>query len=132
MMAKAIATESKLNFIGIKGPELFSKYVGESERAIRNLFRKARAFSPCIIFFDEIDALASQRNDQSDVTNRVLGQLLTEMDGVEGLKEVVIIAATNRPEILDEALTRPGRFDHLIYVGPPDLPARKQIFQICL
>jgi AAA family ATPase len=97
MMAKAIATESKLNFIGIKGPELFSKYVGESERAVRNIFKRARACSPCVIFFDEIDALASQRSGGTEVADRVLCQLLNEMDGIEGLKEVAIVAATNRP-----------------------------------
>lgn len=97
MMAKAIATESKLNFISIKGPELFSKYVGESERAIRNIFKRARACSPCVIFFDEIDALATQRSGSTEVTDRVLCQLLNEMDGIEGLKEVAIVAATNRP-----------------------------------
>lgn len=124
MTAKAIATESSLNFIAIKGPELFSKYVGDSEKAIRDLFRRARLCSPCIIFFDEIDAIATQRSVNTDVSERVLCQLLTEMDGVESLKNVIIVAATNRPDIIDKALTRPGRFDHLIYVPPPDFDSR--------
>jgi SpoVK/Ycf46/Vps4 family AAA+-type ATPase len=130
MIAKAIATESSLNFIAIKGPELFSKFVGDSEKAIRDLFRRARLCSPCIIFFDEIDAIATQRSVNTDVSERVLCQLLTEMDGVEGLKNVIIVAATNRPDIIDKALTRPGRFDHLIYVPPPDFEGRLQIFKL--
>lgn len=120
MMAKAIATESSLNFMAIKGPELFSKYVGDSEKAIRSLFKRARLYSPTVLFFDEIDAIASNRNAETDVHDRVLLQLLTEMDGIETLTQVIVIAATNRPDTLDKALTRPGRFDHLLYVGPPD------------
>eukprot|EP01016_Furgasonia_blochmanni_P057240 TRINITY_DN9902_c0_g1_i3.p1 TRINITY_DN9902_c0_g1~~TRINITY_DN9902_c0_g1_i3.p1 ORF type:complete len:404 (-),score=72.11 TRINITY_DN9902_c0_g1_i3:66-1277(-) len=130
MTAKAIATESNLNFIAIKGPELFSKYVGDSEKAIRNLFKRARLCAPCVIFFDEIDAIATQRSSNTDVSERVLCQLLNEMDGVESLKSVIVVAATNRPDIIDAALMRPGRFDHLIYVPPPDLQARTEIFRI--
>ncbi len=120
MIAKAVATESKLNFMAIKGPELFSKYVGDSEKAIRELFSRARLCSPCVIFFDEIDAIAGERGEGSDVNQRVLTQLLTEMNGIETLKGVIVIAATNRPDILDKALIRPERFDKLIYIPPPD------------
>ncbi|KAG1682390.1 Spermatogenesis-associated protein 5 [Nymphon striatum] len=133
MIAKALATESGLNFFSIKGPELFGKWVGESERAVREVFRKARAASPAIIFFDEIDALASERGSSSGssgVGDRVLTQLLTEMDGVEFLENVVVVAATNRPDMIDEALMRPGRFDRKVYVPLPDLKAREQIFKI--
>ncbi|EAR89093.2 AAA family ATPase CDC48 subfamily protein (macronuclear) [Tetrahymena thermophila SB210] len=130
MIAKAIATESKLNFLAVKGPELFSKYVGDSEKAIREVFRRARLCAPSVIFFDEIDAIATQRSVNTDVSERVLIQMLTEMDGFEGLKNVVIVAATNRPEIIDKALTRPGRFDHLIYVPPPDIDCRREILKI--
>ena len=129
MMARAVATESSMNFVAVKGPEVFSKWVGESEQAIRDLFRKARQASPCVIFFDEIDAIASQREGgDGGVSNRVLTQLLTEMDGVSGLKQVVVIAATNRPHVLDPALLRPGRLDRIVYVGLPDEQARKSIW----
>mgnify|MGYP001202752740 CR=1 FL=1 len=120
LMAKAVATESGMNFIAVKGPELFNKWVGESERAVAEIFRKARAASPAVVFFDEIDALASQRGGDGDsggVADRVLSQLLTELDGVRPLKQVVVLAATNRPDLLDPALLRPGRFDKLVYIG---------------
>jgi transitional endoplasmic reticulum ATPase len=129
MMARAVATESSMNFIAIKGPEIFSKWVGESEQAIRDIFRKARQASPCVVFFDEIDAIATQRGSgDSGVSNRVLTQLLTEMDGVSSLKQVVVIAATNRPHVLDPALLRPGRLDRIVYVGLPDPGARYSIW----
>ena len=121
MIAKAIATESKLNFLAVKGPELFSKYVGDSEKGVREIFKKARSCAPSVIFFDEIDAVASARSGETDVSDRVLIQILIEIDGIEELNDVIIIAATNRPDTLDKALTRPGRFDHLVYVPPPDL-----------
>ena len=115
--------------MAIKGPELFSKYVGDSEKAIRELFSRARLCSPCVIFFDEIDAIAGEREQGSDVNQRVLTQLLTEMNGIETLKGVIVIAATNRPDILDKALIRPERFDKLIYIGPPDYEGRLAIWQ---
>jgi transitional endoplasmic reticulum ATPase len=133
LLAKAAANESEANFISVKGPELLNKFVGESEKAIREVFRKARQASPCIIFFDEIDSVAPVRGSSSgdsNVTERVISQFLTEMDGLEELRNVVIIAATNRPDIVDPALLRPGRFDRLLLVPPPDLEARKQIFRI--
>jgi transitional endoplasmic reticulum ATPase len=131
-MAKAAAHESEANFISIKGPELLSKWVGESEKGVREVFRKARQASPCIVFFDEIDAIAPTRGlgSESHVTERVISQLLTELDGLEVLSNVIIIAATNRPDIIDAALLRPGRFDRLLYVPPPDKEARTQIFKI--
>lgn len=130
MMARAVATESSMNFIAVKGPELFSKWVGESEQAIRDLFRKARQASPCVIFFDEIDAIATQRDSgDGGVGNRVLTQLLTEMDGVSAARKLVVIAATNRPHVLDPALIRPGRLDRLVYVGLPDHEARVNIWK---
>ncbi|MDG6243331.1 MAG: CDC48 family AAA ATPase [Methanolobus sp.] len=134
MLAKAVATESEANFISIKGPELLSRYVGESERAVRETFRKAKQAAPTIVFFDEIDSMASERGSSIDThtTERVVSQILTEIDGVEELKDVVIIAATNRPDIVDPALLRPGRFDRLIYVRPPDSPGREKIFNIHL
>ncbi len=133
LLARAVATESEANFISIKGPEVFSKWVGESERAIREVFRKARMSAPAIIFFDEIDALVPRRGAgyaDSGVTERVISQLLTEIDGIETLQEVVVLAATNRPDILDPAIMRPGRLDRLIYVPEPDEEARLQIFKI--
>ena len=133
LMAKAAANESEANFISIKGPELLSKWVGESEKGIREVFRKARQAAPCIIFFDEIDAIAPTRGGgfgDSHVTERVISQMLTELDGLEVLTNVVVIAATNRPDIIDPALLRPGRFDRLLYVPPPDQESRKQIIQI--
>ncbi|MET1101648.1 MAG: CDC48 family AAA ATPase, partial [Pyrodictiaceae archaeon] len=133
LLAKAAATESGANFIAVRGPEILSKWVGESEKAIRQIFRRARQVAPTIIFFDEIDAIAPARglrHDTSGVTDRIVNQLLTEMDGIEPLRNVVVIAATNRPDILDPALLRPGRFDRLIYVPPPDKDARLQILRI--
>ncbi|HID05343.1 MAG TPA: AAA family ATPase [Candidatus Caldiarchaeum subterraneum] len=132
LLAKAVATESQANFISVKGPEVLSKWVGESEKAIREIFRKARETAPCIIFFDELDSIAPRRGIHTDagVTDRIVNQLLTEMDGMQSLKGVVVIGATNRPDILDPALLRPGRFDRVLYVPPPDKPARLQIFKI--
>jgi transitional endoplasmic reticulum ATPase len=134
MIAKAVAATSEANFISIKGPELISKWVGESEKGVREVFRKARQAAPCVIFFDELDAVAPRRGGGSEgdahVTERVISQMLTELDGLEDLKGVVVIGATNRPDIIDEALLRPGRFDRLLEVPPPDKDARKHIFQI--
>ncbi|XP_045887224.1 ATPase family protein 2 homolog [Micropterus dolomieu] len=133
MIAKALANESGLNFLAIKGPELLSKYVGESERAVREVFRKARAVAPSIVFFDEIDALASERGSSSGsgaVGDRVLAQLLTEMDGIEQLRDVTVLAATNRPDMIDKALMRPGRLDRIVYVPLPDAPTRLEIFSL--
>ena len=133
LLAKAVATESGANFISVKGPEVLSKWVGESERAIRVIFRRARQAAPCVVFFDEIDAIAPKRGlrmDTSGVTDRIVNQLLTEMDGIEKLENVVVIAATNRPDILDPALLRPGRFDRIIYVPPPDAESRYEIFKV--
>lgn len=133
LMAKAAAHESEANFISIKGPELLSKWVGESEKGVREVFRKARQAAPCIVFFDEIDAIAPTRGGMggdSHVTERVISQLLTELDGLEVLSNVIIIAATNRPDIIDAALLRPGRFDRLLYVPPPEKESRIKIFKI--
>ncbi len=131
LLAKAVASESEANFISVKGPALLNKYVGESERGVREVFRKAKLAHPCIIFFDEIDALAPRRGSGSnDVTDRVLSQLLTELDGIEALKEVVVLAATNRLDILDPALLRAGRFDQIFEFPAPDLAARRQIFAV--
>jgi len=133
LFAKAAATESQANFISMKGPELLSKWVGESEKAVRELFRKARAAAPCIVFIDEIDAVASVRGFEdsgSRVTERVVNSLLTELDGLQNLKNVVVLAATNRPDILDAALMRPGRFDKVIEIPEPDEATRLEIFKI--
>ncbi len=132
LIAKAVASESGANFIPVRGPQLLSKWVGESERAVREIFRKARQVSPSIIFFDEIDALAPARGTSSDshVIDNVLNQILTEMDGLEELKDVVIMGATNRPDIVDPALLRAGRFDRLVYIGEPSLEDRKKIISI--
>ena len=132
MLAKAVATESEANFIAVKGPEFLNKWVGESEKAVRETFRKARQASPCVIFMDEIDSIAPERGTggDSNVTERVISQMLTEMDGLESLNDVVVIAATNRPDIMDPALLRPGRFDKSIYIGPPDKDSRRSIFGI--
>ena len=133
MLARAVATESEANFITIKGPEVFSKWVGESEKAIREVFRKARMASPTVIFFDEFDSLVPGRgmgHSDSGVSERVISQLLTEMDGLISLEDVVIIAATNRPDIVDPAILRPGRFDRLIYVSEPDQESRQNIFKL--
>ncbi|MEM0440996.1 MAG: CDC48 family AAA ATPase [Candidatus Caldarchaeum sp.] len=132
LLAKAVATESQANFISVKGPEVLSKWVGESEKAVREIFRKARETAPCIIFFDELDSIAPRRGIHTDagVTDRIVNQLLTEMDGMQSLKGVVVMGATNRPDILDPALLRPGRFDRVLYVPPPDKAARLAIFKI--
>ena len=133
LLAKAVATESEANFISVKGPEVLSKWVGESEKAIREIFRKARSVAPSIIFFDEIDAIAPRKDSgfgDSHVTERVISQLLTEMDGLESLRGVVIIAATNRPDLLDPALLRPGRFDRILEVPVPDKETRLKILKI--
>ncbi|HRR54715.1 MAG TPA: AAA family ATPase, partial [Candidatus Methanomethylicus sp.] len=133
LLAKAVATESSANFISVKGPEVLSKWVGESEKAVREIFKKARQTAPCIIFFDEIDSIAPQRgNGSSDsgVTERMVNQLLSEMDGMVSLKNVVVIAATNRPDIVDAALLRPGRFDRNVYIPLPDKAAREEIFKV--
>lgn len=132
LLAKAVSNESEANFISIKGPELLSKYVGESERAVRETFRKAKQAAPTVVFFDEIDSIAPQRSSASDthVSERVVSQILTELDGVEELKDVIIVAATNRPDMVDPALLRPGRFDRLIYIKPPDNASREKIFEI--
>jgi transitional endoplasmic reticulum ATPase len=133
LLARAVATESEANFVTIKGPEVFSKWVGESEKAIREVFRKGRMAAPAVIFFDEFDSLVPRRGmgyGDSGVTSRVISQLLTEMDGVITLEDVVVIAATNRPDIVDPAVLRPGRFDRLIYVPDHDEKARLEIFKI--
>eukprot|EP00794_Sanderia_malayensis_P007314 gene7315-8132_t len=132
LLAKALATESGLNFISIKGPELFSKYFGESEKAVREVFHKARATAPSIVFFDEIDALGVQRDggNKSSVGERVLAQMLTEIDGIEGLQGVLVMAASNKPHLIDDALLRPGRIDRIIYVPLPDQATRREIIDI--
>ncbi|KAI9223444.1 P-loop containing nucleoside triphosphate hydrolase protein [Blastocladiella britannica] len=132
LVAKALANESKLNFLAVKGPELYSKWVGDSEKAIYQVFRKARAAAPSIIFFDEIDAIAGKRSqgDGQSVSDRVLSQLLNELDGVEPLVNVTVVAATNRPDLIDPALLRPGRIDRILYVGPPDQEARREILKL--
>jgi transitional endoplasmic reticulum ATPase len=133
MLARAVATESEANFISIKGPEVFSRWVGESEKAIREIFRKARMASPAVIFFDEVDSLVPRRgrgDGDSGVTERVISQLLTEMDGIMPLEDIIVIAATNRPDIVDSAILRPGRFDRLIYVPEPDEATKLEIFKI--
>ncbi len=132
LLAKAVATESEANFLSIKGPEIFSKWVGESEKAIREIFKKAKQTAPSIIFLDEIDAIAPRRGsyEGTRVTETVVNQLLTSIDGLEQMSDVVVIGATNRPDILDPSLLRPGRFDELVMVGIPDKEARKEIFKI--
>ncbi|KDQ26146.1 hypothetical protein PLEOSDRAFT_1094203 [Pleurotus ostreatus PC15] len=133
VLARACACESGVNFLAVKGPELLNKFVGESERAVREIFRKARAASPSIIFFDEIDALASSRGTGGDTASShegVLTSLLNEMDGVQELLGVTIIGATNRPDAIDSALMRPGRLDRILYVGPPDQSGREEILRI--
>ncbi len=132
LLAKSVATESEANFISVRGPELLSKWVGESERGVREVFRRARQASPCVIFFDEIDALAPVRGLGGDsmVTERVVSQLLTELDGIQSLSGVVVLAATNRMDMVDPALLRAGRFDKLLYIPPPDKAARRMILEI--
>ncbi|KAL1680152.1 P-loop containing nucleoside triphosphate hydrolase protein [Schizophyllum commune] len=130
VLARACACESGVNFVAVKGPELLNKYVGESERAVREIFRKARAAAPAIVFFDEIDALATSRDADARAHEGVLTSLLNEMDGVQELLGVTIIGATNRPEVLDSALMRPGRLDRLLYIGPPDQEGREAVLKI--
>jgi transitional endoplasmic reticulum ATPase len=131
LLAKALAGESEANFISVKGPQLISMWAGESERAIREIFRKARQVAPAIIFFDEIDALAPERaNGASQVSERIAAQLLAELDGIEELKGVFVLAATNRLDRLDPALLRPGRFDSLVELKSPDKPERLEILKV--
>ena len=132
LLAKAVATESEANFVSVRGPELLSKWVGESERGIREIFRRARQASPCVIFFDEIDSIAPIRGagGETAVTERVVSQLLTELDGMENMHGVVVLAATNRPDMIDPALLRPGRFDKIIQIPLPDKESRKMILKI--
>jgi transitional endoplasmic reticulum ATPase len=132
LLARAVATESEANFISVRGPEFMSKWVGESERMVRETFRKAKAAAPCVVFFDEIDAITPVRGMTTDaqVTERVISQILTEMDGLEELHNVTVVAATNRPDLVDPALLRPGRFDRHIYIPPPDLATRRAILAI--
>ncbi|HDN02172.1 MAG TPA: AAA family ATPase, partial [Candidatus Bathyarchaeota archaeon] len=132
LLAKAVATESQANFIAVRGPEILSKWVGESEKAIRTIFKKARQAAPTVIFFDEIDSIAAERGENigSRVVERIVNQLLVEMDGLVPLERVVVIGATNRPDLLDPALLRPGRFDRIILVPPPDEKARLEIFKV--
>lgn len=135
-MAKAIASESSANFISVKGPELLTMWFGESEANVREVFDKARTAAPCILFFDELDSIAKARGgsigDAGGAGDRVMNQLLTEMDGVTAQKLVFFIGATNRPDILDPALMRPGRLDSLIYIGLPDDASRVAVFKACL
>jgi transitional endoplasmic reticulum ATPase len=132
LMAKAVANETDANFISVRGPQLLSKWVGESEKAIRQTFRKARQVSPTIIFFDELDSLAPGRGSEtgSNVSERVVNQLLTELDGLEEMDDVMVIGATNRPDMIDPALIRSGRFDRLVMIGEPDVEGREQILRI--
>ena len=132
LLAKAIATETKSNFITVKGPEVFNKFVGESERIVRNIFRKARQAAPSIVYFDELDAISTVRgaNEISSLRDSIVNQILVEMDGIENRKGVVVIASTNRPELVDPALLRPGRLDRLLYVTAPDLKARERILRV--
>ncbi|MFX0006448.1 MAG: CDC48 family AAA ATPase, partial [Candidatus Hermodarchaeota archaeon] len=132
LLAKAIATETKTNFITVKGPELFSKWVGESERSVRNIFRKARQAAPSIIYFDEIDAISSIRgiSESTALRDSIVNQILVEMDGIENRKSIVVIASTNRPDMVDSALLRPGRLDRLLYVEAPDIKERESILKV--
>jgi AAA family ATPase, CDC48 subfamily len=131
LIAKAVANESGVNFISVNGPEIANKWFGESEKAIRQIFKRAKQMSPCIIFFDELDSIAPRRGRNNDTNwEKVVNQLLTSMDGVESLKNVMIVAATNRPDMIDPALLRPGRFDKLIYIGPPDTDGRLKILEV--
>lgn len=130
LLAKAVANESKANFISVKGPELLNKYVGESERAVRQVFMRARSSVPCVIFFDELDALVPKRDDVlSEASSRVVNTLLTELDGISTREGIYIIAATNRPDIIDPAMLRPGRLDTPLFVGLPGLEERVEILR---
>jgi transitional endoplasmic reticulum ATPase len=133
LLAKAVANEAEANFISVKGPELFDKYVGESEKGVREVFSKARENAPTVVFFDEIDSIAAERGrgvGDNNVGERVVSQLLTELDGLEELEDVVVIAATNRPDLIDDALLRPGRLDRHVAVDEPDEDARREIFAV--
>jgi transitional endoplasmic reticulum ATPase len=132
LVAKALANESEVNFISVKGPELMSKYVGESERGVREVFRKAKQASPCILFFDEFDSLVPERGlgQDSQATERVISQFLTELDGLEELKGVLVLAATNRKDLIDSAILRPGRFDFVLEFPLPDEAVRQAIFRV--
>jgi len=132
LMAKAVATESEANFVSVRGPELLSKWVGESERGIREIFKRARQSAPCVVFFDEIDSIAPIRGGGTEtaVTERVVSQLLTELDGMENMRGVIVLAATNRADMIDPALLRPGRFDKIIQIPMPDKASRLQILKI--
>jgi len=134
LIAKAVANETEVNFISVKGPELMSKYVGESERGIREVFHKAKQASPCIVFFDEIDSIAPTRGmgagGDSYTTERVISQFLVEMDGIEELSGVVVLAATNRLDVVDPALLRPGRFDFVVEIPVPDRETMREIMEI--
>ena len=131
-LVRAIAGTGQANVLSVKGAELLSKWVGESERGVRELFRRARSAAPALIFLDEVDALAPARGQSSDsgVSDRVVAALLTELDGIERLRNVVIVAATNRPDLVDPALLRPGRLDRVVYVPPPDAAARAEILEV--
>lgn len=132
LVARAVSNESKANFISIKGPELLNKYVGESEKAVRSLFKRAKQSAPCVIFFDELDSLCPKRGSENNTSSeRVVNQLLTEMDGLEERVGVFVIAATNRPDIIDPAMLRPGRLDKLLYVPLPNSDDRLQILKTC-
>ena len=132
LMAKAVATQSEANFVSVRGPELLSKWVGESERGIREIFKRARQSAPCVIFFDEIDSIAPIRGagGETAVTERVVSQLLTELDGMENMHGVVVLAATNRADMIDPALLRPGRFDKIIQIPLPDKESRRSVIEI--
>ena len=133
LMAKAVANEAQSNFISVKGPELLNKYVGESEKGVREVFEKARSNAPTVVFFDEIDAIAGERGQRmgdSGVSERVVSQLLTELDGLEELEDVVVVATTNRPDLIDSALLRPGRLDRHVHVQVPDAEARRGILEV--
>merc|ERR1711957_1071326 len=136
LLAKAVASECSSNFVSIKGPELLTMWFGESEANVREVFDKARSSAPCVLFFDEIDSIASARGggggDAGGAGDRVINQILTEMDGVGARKQVYIVGATNRPDILDPAITRPGRLDQLVYIPLPDQPARISIINATL
>ena len=132
LLAKAVATQSEANFVSVRGPELLSKWVGESERGVREIFKRARQSAPCVVFFDEIDSIAPIRGagGETAITERVVSQLLTELDGMENMHGVVVLAATNRADMIDPALLRPGRFDKIIQVPNPDKESRKRILEI--
>ncbi|MCK5239341.1 MAG: CDC48 family AAA ATPase, partial [Candidatus Thorarchaeota archaeon] len=132
LLAKAVATESEANFISVRGPEIFNKYVGESEKAVREIFKKARQTAPCVLFFDEIDAILGSRTqqDETGVSKRIVNQFLAELDGMQSLQNVLVIGATNRADILDPAVLRPGRFDAIVFVPPPDIKARVEILRV--